>query len=501
MKSYGSVLTEKSAQVTVPTANTLHRSSLLFSARPFETAFPVLTLSNHFKIKRGIDAVGMRIWGFDQGGKRLFSDHRLLTEPRVYRYDLKAHCEQYPQLATCQVEFYSGANLGMPYPAVIVNHTGEGFHNSVHAYARVLNDVFEDEEINEVQVDESSIDVRVDELWDTFVSFLAGPFRLADATIDLEVRRPGGEVSRARMPVNGERFSTTTVRLSEAFPGAHFPFGSVLKVKTPRQSLFFGRMMGGLVSRGDRSFSANHTYYDHGGTLEYLDAPYGYNFYPLIPGLITKLVFYPIQAPSRLQLTTELFDERGGLLGPGPSAVLDSPNGDAAVLDLSAHVPSGARSYRIIAKPCADSKLPARISHQIVVGQHGHLEGSISESLEFPMAQTANAPAGRPYMSWIQGVHGNRKITKIGLTAMRAEQTSPASVKYTVYDERGLVSENTVIIPPNGSAVIESQRLFGEAEGEDRYFFVYTNCETSRIKMISVVQCQDSGHCSAEHNF
>ena len=44
------------------------------------------------------------------------------------------------------VEFFSPDNLFIPFPAVMVNHHGKNFINQVHAFNRVLNDVFEDEE-------------------------------------------------------------------------------------------------------------------------------------------------------------------------------------------------------------------------------------------------------------------------------------------------------------------------------------------------------------------
>lgn len=500
MKLYKSVLMEQDAQHRAESSNTLHRSSLLFAVSPLGNSSTVITLSNHFKIKRGIDSVGMRVWGFDQEGTRLFSDHTLLTEARVYRYDLTPHGRQYPTLATCQVEFYAAANIGFAYPAVIVNHVGPGFHNVVHSYARVLNDVFDDEEIGKFRVAESSIDVRVDETFDTFVSFLTGPLGLDDEMIEVIVRRPSGESETAHVPVNRHRFSTTTVRLSETFPGVRFPYGSLVKVKQPVQPMFFGRMIGGCVNRADGAFSANHSYYDHSPVAEYFDAPFGYGHYPLIPETRSRLVFYPIQAPSSLELSVEYFGERGESLGYGPARPLDSPGGNAAILEVSAEGSDAARSYRITARPLTGSSLPSRLSHQTVIG-HGGLDGSISDSLEYPQGQATDAPPGRPYLSWVQGVHGALKVTRFGLTAMRAEQRKPIEVLYVVYDETGLVLEKTVIIPPNGAAFIDSQELFGQPEGADRYFFIYTYCQTSRIKLLGVVHCLDSSHCSAEHNF
>ena len=51
----------------------------------------------------------------------------------------------------------------------MINHIGKDFVNSVHSYNRVLNDIFEDDEVNKKRVYEASIDVSVDKNYDTFL--------------------------------------------------------------------------------------------------------------------------------------------------------------------------------------------------------------------------------------------------------------------------------------------------------------------------------------------
>ena len=499
MKSYKDVLAEKEREKTRPAANSIHRSSLIFPVSPLSKAKPVVVLSNHFKIKRDIASVGMRVWGIDREGKRAFSDHLVLDEPRVYRYDLAARCKNVEDLACCQVEFFSGANLGMPYPAVMVNHVGLGFHNVVHSFARVLNDVFEAEEINSIKVAEASIDVRVDNQFDTFLCFMTGAQPITDHRVRLLLRLPGGESLEGTARVATTRYASTTIFLSEVFAEKTIPFGSVLRVETPTQPDYFGRMIGGILSRGDGAFSANHTYYDHGVVPEYVDAPHGYNYYPLFPGRSFRLVFYPIQAPSVLKVHAEYYDESGKSLGYGKPLTLESPRGDAAIVEVSAEAPSGARCFRIEVGPVGDSKLPSRLSHQVVIGGKG-LAGSINESLVFPHEQAAPPPPGKPYLSWIQGAHGPDSVTQIGVSLLRDLKES-ARVDFAIYDEAGLFSERSVELPPRGATVLDSRALFGLPKETDRYFFVYAKCATSRIKMFSVIETLKSGHCSAEHNF
>ena len=72
------------------------------------------------------------------------------------------------------VEFFSDKNLFVPFPAVIVSHSGKDFCNVVHSFNRILNDVFENDQINYENVAESSIDVINNEKFDTFFNLASG---------------------------------------------------------------------------------------------------------------------------------------------------------------------------------------------------------------------------------------------------------------------------------------------------------------------------------------
>src|SRR4029077_6074607 len=96
------------------------------------------------------------------------------------------------------VEFFSADNLGIPFPAVMINHFGDGTVNIVHAYNRVVNDVFEQDNEVSIAPAESSIDVKIDETTDTFSLFCAGPQDF-QGEVSFELATPGGNKSRTVM--------------------------------------------------------------------------------------------------------------------------------------------------------------------------------------------------------------------------------------------------------------------------------------------------------------
>ena len=81
------------------------------------------------------------------------------------------------KVETYSVEFFSGENLYVPFPATMVNHLGEGFVNAAHSYNRTLNEPFENNQVDSQRVAEACVDVRIDAGVDTFAIFTAGPLR------------------------------------------------------------------------------------------------------------------------------------------------------------------------------------------------------------------------------------------------------------------------------------------------------------------------------------
>ena len=487
MKPFQAVLAEKTKR-----GPTIHRSSLIFPARPLGAPEATISLSNHFRIKRGINLVALRLTGYDADGRRCATATSELSESRVYRYDLPLG-----DAVTWEGEFFSAHDLGMPYPAVMVNHAGPGWHNQVHAYSRVLNDDFEDEAINAVHVAETAIDCRVDAQHDTFVSLLTGPAGLADPVARLGLRLPDGTLHQAEAPFAGGRFRPSDLLLSRLFPRLPIPFGSVLTVETPRQPRFFARAIGGIVKRADGAFSANHTYYDLSRSEEYVSAPHAYGIYPLMRGVAMALVFYPVIAPSSLDLAVEYIDAAGRSWA-GPRARLESPHGGTVILDCSDA--GEATACRVTASAVESSRLPARISHQIVL-HRGGLPGSISESLEIPTGQAQDAPPERPFLAWIQGVVGPRTSTRIALAPMRHAPTVNTIVDLTIYGESGLVREWSLSCAPGTGIEFDLAELAGHRGDATGYYFIYARSRTSRLKMLSLIESLETGHCSAEHNF
>ena len=109
-------------------------------------------------IKRNYKSVALKLTAIGNKGNLLDTQTIEISEPKVYAFNLSSVFSKFKAL-NYLIEFYSDKNLFVPFPAVIVSHVGKGFCNVVHAYNRILNDAFENDNINEKSVAESSIDV------------------------------------------------------------------------------------------------------------------------------------------------------------------------------------------------------------------------------------------------------------------------------------------------------------------------------------------------------
>ncbi|MEP6995366.1 MAG: hypothetical protein ABI968_12645, partial [Acidobacteriota bacterium] len=310
-----------------PLSDSVHRSSLLVPELP-ESSVDI-SFVNHFLLKRRYGNVGCRITAIDPEGQKIDSRLHPITEPRVYRFPLSGSLAE--PVSTYMVEFFAAENLAVPFPAVMINHHGPGFLNGVHAYNRVLNDVFEDDVINGQRVAEASVDVSTEDGRDTFVVFTAGP-TACRGELEIELESPESR-RRSSVPLDVPRFCQRLLSLREVFPGPGEAPRGILKIRQPPQFLFYGRMLTGIRTAGGQ-FSANHSYYDLSSAPEYWEDRRGsFRAYPCFQSFRSAIRVYPIQSPGRLSISVGLHSEAGTEVARMPVGDLTSPGGQ--FLDVS----------------------------------------------------------------------------------------------------------------------------------------------------------------------
>ena len=218
--------------------NTVHRSSLIVPR--FDRIKTSITFLNHFLIKRNYKDVVLKITAVDKLGLYLDDLSMDINEPKVYNIQLDEIFDNV-KIKNYLIDFYTSKNLFIPYPAVMVNHSGQNFFSVVHAFNRVLNDVFEDDKVNTINAPEAAIDVYSDDTYETFVNFATGQQEINDK-LKFEYTNSKENIKK-NININLPRFSHKSFLVSDIFEKKLN--GGILKILQPKQKKCF--MVGCLV--------------------------------------------------------------------------------------------------------------------------------------------------------------------------------------------------------------------------------------------------------------
>ena len=475
--------------------NSTHRSSLLVPTIP-KTEVSISFL-NHFLIKRNNPNIGLRLTAVDELGNRIMTRLFPISEPRVYTFHLQR--DFCPEATSYLVEFFSSSNMVIPFPAVMVNHRGAQSYSTVHSFNRVLNDIFEDDEINTIQVEEGAIDIAQNPLASTFFTVYAGQHRLKD---EISLRFKSNSVSLSKqITVDIPRLTHQIFSLNSVFPEIEHQKG-VLLIQQPRQDMFYGRLLvGQSLPNGD--FSANHSYYDSSQIAgEYWDdAQSSHRTYPIVDGMNTSIRIYPIQSASALGFTVLIKDASGSTLATSKEFELVSPGSDWLDIDINQLIasfdvqPHTARAFTLIAKP-KTGNTPMRINHQLIFSGSG-LESSINVSMHNFNVLHSSA---RPRTTWGQLIHSKNYDTWLAF-ANDGETSEHSNVDVKFYSELGIEQTASVAINQGTSAQLMLSEVLGEAVGDDQFIWFEVESPNYFLTAWCVSKNKISGHCTGEHSF
>jgi hypothetical protein len=505
MKAFRSVEENRKNYHQNSSKNSVHRASLIIPEIPNSDAY--LSFLNHFLIKRNYPHVACRVTAIDAQGQRIESRLFPITEAKVYSFKLKDIFEV--PAASYLIDFFSPQNLFIPFPACMINHQGENFLNVVHSYNRVLNDIFEDDSINANMVRESSIDCKFDANTNPFVMFASGNFSVNDS-LDFDFTREDQAPLVKSIKLNVPRLSNSLFKLSDVF-GEDFhktstaKLSGILRVKQPRQSMFYGRMLVGQLWK-DGAWSANHSYYDSSETKEYWDnQAESKRQYPFFPHLQNIVRMYPIMSPGQIGVSIVLHDHAGENILKIPHLTLQSPGRE--FLDISINLlaekygiqAATISTFEVVAFPI-QGNTPTRINHQLIFSA-GALEASINMSL---VNANVYVPPGKLGKAWGQIPVDPQFETDLGITTNTSDGI-PTVVELMIYNEAGFVGKSEMNCPAGGSIQINIKNFlksFAASEVNELSFHWYMiNSNRPDISAYVVTRHLTSHHCTGEHHF
>tara|TARA_B110000027_G_C16099397_1_gene292371 strand:+ start:372 stop:1856 length:1485 start_codon:yes stop_codon:yes gene_type:complete len=474
--------------------NTVHRSSLIVPK--FDQAVSNISFLNHFILKRNNRDVILKITAINDNGVMQDSVSVEINEPIVYSLNLENFFEQASIIKEYLVEFYSGKNLFIPFPAVMVNHIGNEFVNCVHSFNRILNDVFENDKVNLHQVFESSIDVSMDEDYDTFFNFATGPFKVKS---DLQLLLIEEDKKSYIIPIEMERLSNKNIFLSNFYKKS-IKNEAILKILQPEQTLFYGRLLTGRINKKTRAFSANHSYYDSSLTKEYFDNSVSMRTYPFFNNCLNKIIMYPIMSPSSLEVFIEIYGNNETY--KSDTQIIESPSNSPILFDINELVKKSGLNdvnlFKVIAQS-STGKIPTRVNHQLIYGKKDSLSklySSINLSL---LNESIYTPPLKTGITWGQVLVNKSYESRLGICFMNNSGASD-EVSVDFYCNSGLFKSIKHNLNPNNSLILDS-KFFKKIKAPNEFIWYLAKSKRADLQADSFHYHISSGNASGEHSF
>ena len=393
--------------------------------------------------------------------------------------------------------FFSEKNLFIPFPAVIITHFGKDFCNIVHSYNRVLNDIFEDDSINKNHVSEASFDLRLSKKYDTFFNLNSGISNLKNEIVSINCVKDKFKFYK-KIKVSIPRLSFKSFYLSKILPKKFE--GGIVKIKQPKQKLFYGRMLAGRLNKKTKSFSANHSYYDSSHIKEYFQSSESFRTYPYLKGLVNKITMYPVFSLSKLSINLKIFSKNKIFISP----VINFSSNSSQSLNICVndYVNSNnlkdVSAFSLIVKS-KNGKIPTRINHQLIYGDEkkdNALQCSINLSLT---NKQVFVPKYKTGFVWGQAINHNNFSSYVGF-CFKSSEGQKDKIKINFYSEAGKIKTLTKTLGTKESFIVKIDKIFKNSKKLQFYWYTASS-KRHDLSAYSVHINERSGNASGEHNF
>ncbi len=493
MKKFSNVELERIQSFKNKNFNTVHRSSLLVPS--FKGSETIITFLNHFLIKRKINEISLKITALNNSGKRISSNTLSIEKPKVYEINLSSMFTN--EAKNYILEFYSANNLAIPFPAVIINHLGKNFCNSVHSYNRVLNDVFENDSQNKIKVSEASVDVLINKTFDTFFVFSSGQEEVKNQLLKL-VYLEGKKVIKKNIVLNLNRLSYKKIYLSKYLKKINS--NGVLKIDQPSQNMFYGRLMVGRENKKNKSFSANHSYYDNSKFKEYLKSNKSFRTYPYFENFINKISMYPIMSPSKLQIKIIVHSLKKDYIAS--DSIFISPSNATFNLNINEYVEKmnlkNITAFSVLATT-KKKEIPSRINHQLIYGKNNS-KNSLNSSINLSLKNNSIFKKKlKKFYKWGQLIAGDNYDSKIGI-CLDSFSSKNEKILFKLYNKNGKFKSKNYTIEPKKALILDPKNILKNKKILD-FFWFSIECKNNDISAYVVHSNKASGNTSGEHNF
>lgn len=479
--------------------NTINKGSLLVPRIKGYTT--VISFLNHFLIRRKNLNVCCKMTAINKSGIYLDSFTYTINEPIVYEFNLEEIFSSQEEINIYNIEFYSSNNLFIPYPAVIINHLGKDCINTIHSYARILNDIFEDRSINEIHVEEASIDCLVNDDFDTLLYFIAGP--LADSSPSSQSiffkLAMDDQLYHKEIKLDSIALTGREVYLSEIFPNLKNISNSFLKILQPKHKLFYGRIFAGITLKNSNSISANHSFYNTTEIPEYFNNILSSKVFPYFSEYDNEIVIYPIMSKGTYSISIEFCIN--DTISKSSSLSIKSPSNSPLVININSIAKEcnieNITTYRVIAQ--SKDKIPTRFTFQLrhrILNSQNPIQSSVSVGLT---NEEVFIPPYKNSFIWGQLINDVDYLPNLGI-CFETKFDGLEEITISFYDKNGLISERTHQVASQEAIIFDCNNL-PDFKNKGKYIWYVAKSKKPELSAHYFHVNTKSGYASGEHSF
>jgi hypothetical protein len=430
------------------------RASGIFYACVDRDLNTIITFMNYWREKNEVASLGTLVTLRDASGRKTARRFFRLDDA-VCELDVRAISGRDKFEGSLEVEFYASEDLKFGFPAMCVAYeTSQGI-GYVHTNQRTFNnyeDEIRSEPLNHVQ---TGFDIHADDA-SGFVFLVNGPRAEIDRVMSARFTNAAGKSLERTIPIGRlEPYAARRIELGNVEGLRSFLGGQVgfARIDAGLGSVF-NRFAVGNRRHDDGWLSVTHSYFDCTDHADFFDSSkLAGDEYPcfipfnLVDGLETELVFYPIMAPTRLQLRVHCYDESGA-----PRAQYDLPElfETAGKTMRRIDVRALLRSIGIAAEPhlyclhveSPDGRIPSRATFGLNYRRTAALGTNISSS-----ALHANTHGTRK-RAWLWGPafirNGARNYALVSAYSKHRRFAKPSEFTLSLYDSKGVIARRTI---------------------------------------------------------
>ena len=464
---------------------------------------------NHFLIKRKYDNIAMKLISYDKEGNSSDAITEKINERRVYSFNLD---KIFNSESSCyQLEFFSSNNLFIPFPAVMVNHIGKYSINTVHSYNRVLNDMREEDKISEIEVKEASIDVAIKRDIDTFLILQSGIIDLKKESLELILSpsdQPHNQIIK-NIEINMPKMSIKKINISSVYKEIeHCSAGRyVLKIKQPKQLLFYGRLLVGIENLESGSYSGNHSYYDNSEYAEYCkNTRIAYRSYPYFNNSKNQIRIYPILSPGTGKVSIFLnYMEDSTMKSFEVKNINFNNTKDLINEDIDILVSKNAKdlnikSFSLVYESLGEAGPPTRVNHQLIYGEKSNCDINASINCSLIHDNEFYKPKNKKSFTWCQIINNESYDSKLGICFndfLVKDNKEERAIELDIYGKEGLIETRQIKLKLLDSYILSPSSI----KSQSKYIWVVAKCDEPNLRLTSFHINKMRGYSSGEHGF